>query len=163
MTEDAQNLARLLVQLVQDQTVDSARDFLGASLGWLKDRLRDVRSQLEYMTEQLRQEEAWAQIQELVDSYSAIEGSIEGSIEEAARDLGLEDTIDETAPHAPSAEKQDAGGQAVQGAQDAPAGAVDQAAGTAGELAGRTDRAGSGEPASSFSRLVNPDQANGNP
>ena len=58
MTEDAQNLARLLVQLVQDQTVDSARDFLGASLGWLKDRLRDVRSQLEYMTEQLRQEEA---------------------------------------------------------------------------------------------------------
>jgi hypothetical protein len=115
------------------------------------------------MTEQLRQEEAWAQIQELVDSYSAIEGSIEGSIEEAARDLGLEDTIDETAPHAPSAEKQDAGGQAVQGAQDAPAGAGDQAAGTAGELAGRTDRAGSGEPASSFSRLVNPDQANGNP
>jgi len=155
MTEDAQNLARLLVQLVQDQTVDSARDFLGASLGWLKDRLRDVRSQLEYMTEQLRQEEAWARIQELVDSYSAIE--------EAARDLGLEDTIDETAPHAPSAEKQDAGGQAVLGAQDAPAGAVDQAAGTAGELAGRTDRAGSGEPASSFSRLVNPDQANGNP
>ena len=158
MTEDAQNLARLLVQLVQDQTVDSARDFLGASLGWLKDRLRDVRSQLEYMTEQLRQEEAWARIQELVDSYSAIEGSIE----EAARDLGLEDTIDETAPHAPSAEKQDAGGQAVQGAQDAPAGAVDQAAGTAGELAGRTDRAGSGEPASSFSRLVDPDQANAN-
>jgi hypothetical protein len=156
MTEDAQNLARLLVQLVQDQTVDSARDFLGASLGWLKDRLRDVRSQLEYMTEQLRQEEAWARIQELVDSYSAIE--------EAARDLGLEDTIDETAPHAPSAEKQDAGGQAVQGAQDGPAGAVDQATGTAGELAGgRTDRAGSGEPASSFSRSVNPDQANGNP
>ncbi|HZA46012.1 MAG TPA: hypothetical protein VE568_12035, partial [Rubrobacter sp.] len=71
MTEDAQNLARLLVQLVQDQTVDSARGFLGASLGWLKDRLRDVRSQLEYMTEQLRQEEAWAQNQELVDSYSA--------------------------------------------------------------------------------------------
>jgi hypothetical protein len=155
MTEDVQNLARLLVQLVQDQTVDSARDFLGASLGWLKDRLRDVRSQLEYMTEQLRQEEAWARIQELVDSYSAIE--------EAARDLGLEDTIDETAPDAPSGEKQDAGGQAVQGAQDAPAGAVDQAAGTAGELAGRTDRAGNGEPASSFSRFVNPGQANGNP
>ena len=151
MTEDAQNLARL----VQDHTVDSARDFLGASLGWLKARLRDVRSQLGYLTEQLRQEEARARIQELVDSYSAIE--------EAARDLGLEDTIDETAPHAPSAEKQDAVGQAVQRAQDAPAGAVDQAAGTAGELAGRTDRAGNGEPASSFSRLTNLDQANGKP
>jgi hypothetical protein len=155
MTEDAQNLARL----VQDHTVDSARDFLGASLGWLKARLRDVRSQLGYLTEQLRQEEARARIQELVDSYSAIEGSIEA----AARDLGLEDTIDETAPHAPSAEKQDAVGQAVQRAQDAPAGAVDQAAGTAGERAGRTDRAGSGEPASSFSRLTNLDQANGKP
>ena len=111
MTEDVQNLARLLVQLVQDQTVDSARDFLGASLGWLKDRLRDVRSQLAYMTEQLRQEEAWARIQELLDSYSAIEGSIE----KAARDLGLEDTIDETALHAPSGEKQDAGDRRCRG------------------------------------------------
>jgi hypothetical protein len=129
MTEDARNLARR----VQDQTVDSAREFLGASLARLKDRLRDDRSQLEDLAEQLRQEDARARIQELVDSYSAIEGSIE----EAARDLGLEDTIDETAPHEPEPGEQDAVGQAAQGAQDAVAGAVDQAASAAGQVAGQ--------------------------
>ena len=85
MTEDAQDLARR----VQDQTVDTAREFFGASLGRLKHRLRDDRSQLEYLAQQLRQEETRARIQELVNSYSAIEESIE----EAARDLGLEDTV----------------------------------------------------------------------
>jgi len=126
MTEDAQDLARR----VQDQTVESAREFFGASLGRLKDRLREDRSQLEHLAEQLRQEGARAQVRELIESYSAIEGSIEG----AARDLGLEDAIDETAPR--EAGGQDAVGQAVQGAQDAVAGAVGRAAGVAGELAG---------------------------
>jgi hypothetical protein len=130
MTEDARNLSRR----VQDQTVDSARAFLGASLARLKDRLRDDRSQLKDLAEQLRQVDARARIQELVDSYSAIEGSIE----EAARDLGLEDTIDETAaPHAHDPGEQDAVGQAAQGAQDAVAGAVDQAASVAGQVAGQ--------------------------
>ena len=124
MTEDARNLARR----VQDQTVDSARGFFGASLGRLKAGLRDERSQLEDLAEQIRQEEARARIQELVDSYSAIERSIE----EAARDVGLEDTIDETAPQA-------SGGQDTvgQGAQDAVAGAVGQAASVAGQVAGQ--------------------------
>src|SRR5918997_1126220 len=40
MTEDARDLARR----VQDQTVDSARGFFGASLGRLKAGLRDERS-----------------------------------------------------------------------------------------------------------------------
>ena len=124
MTEDARNLARR----VQDKTVDSARGFFGASLGRLKDGLRDDRSELEDLAGQLRQEEARARIQELVDSYSAIERSIE----EAARDLGLEDTIDETAPQAPGG--QDTVGQ---GARDALAGAVDQAASAAGQVAGQ--------------------------
>jgi hypothetical protein len=74
MTEDARNLARR----VQDQTVDSARGFFGASLARLKDRLRDDRSHLEYLAGQLLEEGAQVRIQELVDSYSAIEGSIEG-------------------------------------------------------------------------------------
>ncbi len=126
MTEDAQNLTRR----VQDQTVDSARDFFGASLGRLKDRLRDDRSQLEDLAEQLRQEEARARIQELVDSYSAIEGSIE----EAARDTGLENTVDETAPHAHDAEEHD---PVEQAAQDAVAGTVGRAAGAAGQAAGQ--------------------------
>lgn len=113
MTEDARDLARR----VRDQTVDSARGFFGASLGRLKDGLRDDRSQLEALAEQLRQQEARARIQELVDSCSAIERSIE----EAARDLGLEDTIDQTA----------------QNARDAVAGVLDRAASTAGQVAGQ--------------------------
>ena len=122
MTEDAQNLARR----VQDQTVDTAREFFGASLGWLKHRLRDDRSQLEYLAQQLRQEEARARIQGFIESYSAIEESIE----EAARDLGLEDTMDEAAP-------QDAGEQVAvgQAAQDTVAGAANKVAGQIGQVA----------------------------
>jgi hypothetical protein len=122
MTEDARNLARW----VQDQTVDSARECFGASLGQLKDGLLNDRSQLEELAEQLRQEEAQARIQELVDAYSAIERSIE----EVARDLGLEDTTNETSSHDP--EGQDTAGQT---AQDVVAGAVDQAASAANQVA----------------------------
>lgn len=126
MTEDAQND---LARRVQEQTVESARDFFGASLARLKDRLRNDRSQLEYLAEQLRQEEARARIRELVDSYSAIERSIE----EAARELGLEHVVDESAGQRP----QETVGQAVQGAQDAVAGTVGRATEAAGQMAGR--------------------------
>ena len=112
--------------LVQGQTVESARGFFGVSLARLKDRLRDAGSQLEYLAGHLRDEGARARIRELVDSYSAIEGSIE----EAARDLGLEGTTDETASHDP--EGQDTVGQT---AQDVVAGAVDQAASAPSQVA----------------------------
>jgi hypothetical protein len=113
---------------VQDQTVESARGFFGVSLARLKDRLRGDRSQLEYLAGHLREEGAQARIRELVDSYSAIEGSIE----EAARDLGLEYTTDETASHDP--EGQDT---VRQTAQDVVAGAVDQAASAPNQVAGQ--------------------------
>lgn len=126
MTEDEQSLARR----VQDQTVSSARDFFGGSLGRLKDQLRVDRSQLEGLTEQLWQEEARARVQELIDSYSAIEGSID------------EATTDEATSQAQGAEEQegqraqDTVGGAVRGAQDTVAGAVGQAVGAAGQLVG---------------------------
>jgi hypothetical protein len=125
VTEDEQSLARR----VQDQTVSSARDFFGASLGRLKDQLLADRSQLEDLAERLRQEEARARIQELVDSYSGIEDSIE----EAARDLGIEATSDEATPQARGAGdqggQQETVGRAIHGAQEAVTGAVGQAAG----------------------------------
>ena len=136
MTEDAQND---LARRVQEQTVDSSREFFCASLARLKDRLRNDRAQLEYLAEQLRQEEAQARIRDLVDSYSAIEGSIE----EAARDLGLEHVVDESAgqPQEPEGQAgqrpQETVGQAVQGAQDAVAGTVGRATEAAGQIAGR--------------------------
>jgi len=134
VTEDSQDLARQ----VRDQTVSSARGFFGRSLGRIKDQLRDDRSQLEYLVEQLRQEEARARVQELIDSYSGIEGAID----EAARDLGIEPTPDEAAPRAQGAEGQESPsdntvGQALQGSQEAVAGAVGQAAEVAGQLVGQ--------------------------
>lgn len=135
MTEDAQNLARR----VQEQTVSSARGFFGASLGRLEDQLQGDRSQLEDLAEQLRQKEARARVRELIDSYSAIEASIE----EAARDLGLEDEINEATSQSQEVEEQgdqrakDTVGQAAQGAQDAVAGTVGQAASAAGQVAGQ--------------------------
>jgi hypothetical protein len=113
MTEDAQDL----VLRVGNQTVNRARDFFGASLGRLKDRLRDDRSQLEDLAERLRQEEARTRIWELVDSYAAIEGSIE-----------------EAAPHAHYTEGQDTVEQAVRGVRDTVAGTVGQAASVAGQV-----------------------------
>ncbi len=133
MTEDEQSLARQ----VQDQTVGSARDFFGASLGRLKGQLLADRSQLEDLAEQLRQEEARARVQELVDSYSAIEESIEAVVQ----DLGAEATPDEGIPQAHGAGDQ--GGQrdpaagTIQGAQETVAGVVGQAADVAGEVVGQ--------------------------
>lgn len=133
MTEDSQDLARR----VRDQTVSSARDFFGRSLGRIKGRLREDRSQLEYLVEQLRQEEARARAQGLVDSYSGIEGAID----EAAGDLGIEITPDEAAPQAQRAEGQedrrDTVGRVLQGSREAVAGAVGQAAEVAGQVVGQ--------------------------
>ncbi|MDQ4126681.1 MAG: hypothetical protein M3151_01775 [Actinomycetota bacterium] len=62
MTEDEQSLPRR----VQDQTLSSARDFFGASLGRLKGQLRADRSQLEDLTELLRHEETRVRVKELI-------------------------------------------------------------------------------------------------
>jgi hypothetical protein len=94
---------------------------------------------LEYLVVHLRKEGAQARIRELVDSYSAIEGAIE----EAARNLGLETIVGESAgqPQEPEGQgdqrPQEATRQAVQEAQDAVAGTVSQAAEAAGQVAGR--------------------------
>jgi hypothetical protein len=134
MTEDAQNN---LTRRVRAQTVEIARGFFGASLARLKERLRDDRSQLEYLAEQLREEGTRSGIRELVDFCSAIEGSIE----EAARDLGLEDVVDESAGQPQESEGQDgqrsreAVGQSVKGTQDAVAGTVSRATEAASQMA----------------------------
>ena len=145
MTEDSQDLARR----VRDQTVSSARDFFGRSLGRLESQLRDDHSQLEYLVEQLSQEEARARVQELIDSYSGIEGAID----EAARDLGIETVPVEAAPQAQGPEGQegrrDAVGQALQGSQEAVAGAVGQAAAeVVGRVAGQVEQVAENLPGS---------------
>ena len=87
MTEGVQNLA----QQIQEQAVSSAKDFYGQALGQIKGQLESSRSELQSLLEQIPegQEDARAQIQELVDSYEAIENALD----EAAQTQGVEDTV----------------------------------------------------------------------
>jgi pyruvate/2-oxoglutarate dehydrogenase complex dihydrolipoamide acyltransferase (E2) component len=138
VSEGTQNLQ----QQIQQQTIQSAQDFYGESLGRLKSQLQTDRAQLESLAEQVPSEEAQAQIQELVDSYEAIESSLDQS----AQDLGVVDAVNQALQQAQEAVGQVAGqaqeaagqvtgqvGQVAQGVQD-----------TAGQVAGQAQEAAGG-------------------
>jgi hypothetical protein len=99
-----------LVQQIQEQTIKSAQNFYGESLGRINSQLQGNRSQLESQGEQIPDEEA--QIQEMADSYAVIEESFD----KAVQDLGVEVAVS----------------QALQQVQEA----VGQVAGQAEEAAG---------------------------
>jgi pyruvate/2-oxoglutarate dehydrogenase complex dihydrolipoamide acyltransferase (E2) component len=128
VSESAQNLQ----QQIQQQTIQSAQDFYGESLGRLKSQLQTDRAQLESLAEQVPSEEAQAQIQELVDSYEAIESSLDQS----AQDLGVMDTVNEALQQA-----QEAVGQVAGQAQEAAAGAAQQAQEAAGQATQQAQQA----------------------
>jgi pyruvate/2-oxoglutarate dehydrogenase complex dihydrolipoamide acyltransferase (E2) component len=86
--------------------MQSAQDFYGESLGRAKGQLQDTRAQLERLVQQVPQEEAQAEIQEMVDSHY----EIESRIDQAAQDQGLEDAVNEAA--------QQGGGQEGGGEQE---------------------------------------------
>jgi molecular chaperone GrpE (heat shock protein) len=92
-----------LSQQVQEQTVNSAQEFFGDSLGRLKDQLQDERAQFESLAEQVPDEEAQAQIQEMVDAYE----SLESTLDQSAEDLGLTEDVNQALQQA----QQAAGGQ----------------------------------------------------
>jgi pyruvate/2-oxoglutarate dehydrogenase complex dihydrolipoamide acyltransferase (E2) component len=128
VSERAQNLQ----QQIQQQTIQSAQDFYGESLGKIKSQLQSDRAQLESLAEQMPSEEAQAQIQELVDAYEAIESSLDQS----AQDLGVEDAVNQALQQAQEAVGQVAGqaqeaagqvGQVAQGVQDTAGRAAGQA------------------------------------
>ena len=116
-----------LRQQIQEQTVQSARDFYGGSLGRLKGRLQGDRAQLEDLAKQVPESDAQARIRNMVDSYS----KIEASLDQRAHDLGVEEAVNEAPQRA-----QEAGGQAAQEAQEAAGGMLDQATGAVGQVAG---------------------------
>jgi pyruvate/2-oxoglutarate dehydrogenase complex dihydrolipoamide acyltransferase (E2) component len=140
---ESQNLA----QQIREQTVKSAQDFYGKSLGRIKSQLQGDRSELESLAEQVPDEEAQAQIQEMADSYAIIEESFD----QAVQDLGVEDAVSQALQQMQEAvgqvagqaqeavggaaqRAQDTAGQAVQGAQSV----AQKAAGQAQEAAGQT-------------------------
>jgi len=85
---EAQNLQ----QQIEEQTRKSAEEFYGDSLGRIKGQLQNDRAQLESLAEQ-SSPDAQAQLQEMADSYS----EIEDTLDQAAQDQGLEDVVDEAA------------------------------------------------------------------
>src|SRR4051794_9157859 len=89
VTEGVHNLA----QTIQEQILKSAHDFYGNSLGSLKSRLENDRSQLQELLEQIldSQEDARAQIEELVASYEAIGDSLD----EVVQQQGVEDAVNQ--------------------------------------------------------------------
>jgi pyruvate/2-oxoglutarate dehydrogenase complex dihydrolipoamide acyltransferase (E2) component len=146
VSEGAQNLQ----QQIQQQTIQSAQDFYGESLGRLKSQLQSDRAQLESLAEQMPSEEAQVQIQELVDSYEAIESSLDQS----AQDVGVEDAVNQALQQAQEAVGQVAGqtqeaagqvteqvGQVAQGVQDTAGRAAGQAQEAAGGVAQQAQEA----------------------
>ena len=85
--------AKSLIQRVQEQTSRTILEFYDDSIGRLKSRVQSDRSQLEGLAEWLPRGEAQARIQEMIDSYRAIEGLLERPAGQPAR--GTPQTVDQ--------------------------------------------------------------------
>jgi pyruvate/2-oxoglutarate dehydrogenase complex dihydrolipoamide acyltransferase (E2) component len=118
--------------------MQSAQDFYGDSLGRVKGQLQNDRAQLESLMEQ-SPPEAQAQLQEMIDSYT----EIEGTLDQAAHDQGLDDVVNDAAQQAQDALGQvtDQAGQAAQGVQDTAGQAAGQAQEAAGQAVGQVTEA----------------------
>ena len=87
MSPQGQNLQ----QQVQQQATQSAQNFYGQSVGGLKSQVQNYREQLEQFTQQLPDGDDKAQIQEMIDSYT----ELEGSMDQAAQDADVEEAAKE--------------------------------------------------------------------
>jgi pyruvate/2-oxoglutarate dehydrogenase complex dihydrolipoamide acyltransferase (E2) component len=124
MSPQGQNLQ----QQVQQQATQSAQNFYGQSVGGLKSQVQNYREQLEQFTQQLPDGDAKSQIQEMIDSYTELEGSMDqaaqdADVEEAAKEAvqqtnqQMQQFAQETAQQAEDASQNGAAGQ-VQGQQE---------------------------------------------
>src|SRR5215211_2991877 len=91
MTEGAQNLQ----QQTEDQYLQQAQEYFAQSMGRIKGQMQSDSAQLEGVMQQLPAE-SQALIQEMTDSYT----QFEGTIDQAAQDAGVQDTLDEAAEQA---------------------------------------------------------------
>jgi len=122
MTEQGQNL----VGQIQEQVQQTAQDFYGDSLGAIKNQLATHRSQLQEIVEMLpesqEQEGGRAQLEQLLDSYEALESSLD----EVAQEQGLQEAVNQAAQQGQEEAQegaQQATEQAEEGAQQAEEGA----------------------------------------
>src|SRR3712207_857136 len=91
MSEGTQNLQ----QQTQDQYLQQAQEYFAQSMGRIKGQMQSDSAQLESVMQQFP-EESQALIQEMTDSYT----QFEGTIDRAAQDAGVEDTLEEAAQQA---------------------------------------------------------------
>jgi e3 binding domain len=119
MTEQVQNGQQ---QTQEDRHLQEALSFYGQAMGRVKSQVQNYREQLEQYSQQLPDGDAQAQIQEMIDSYS----EIEGSMDQAAQDAGVEDAMSQAVE------------QTQQQMQEVAQGATQQVQNTAGQVAGQT-------------------------
>ncbi|MCA1718726.1 MAG: hypothetical protein LC781_18515 [Actinobacteria bacterium] len=130
---------RNLRQRIQEQTVQSARDFYGDSLGRLEGILQGDRAQLEDLAEQLPEGDSEAQIRDMAGSYS----KIEESLHQAARGVGVEGAVGEAARQA----QEEAAGEperTARGARNAAGAAAGRVTGAVGQTAGQVGQIAEG-------------------
>jgi len=111
VTEQGPNLQ----QQMQQQVVQQTQDFYAQSVGSLRSQIEGYRSQLEQYAQQVPEGDAQAQIQEMIDSYM----ELEGSMDQAAQDQGVEDAMNQAAQQTQQQIQQTAQGAAQQGQQAA--------------------------------------------
>jgi pyruvate/2-oxoglutarate dehydrogenase complex dihydrolipoamide acyltransferase (E2) component len=121
MTEQVQNGQ----QTQEDQYLQEALSFYGQAMGRVKSQVHNYRQQLEQFSEQLPDGDAQAQIQEMIDSY----WEIEGTMDQAAQDAGVEEAVSQAVE------------QTQQQMQEVAQGAAQQAQETAGQVAGQAQEA----------------------
>jgi pyruvate/2-oxoglutarate dehydrogenase complex dihydrolipoamide acyltransferase (E2) component len=122
MTEQAQNGQQ---QTQEDQYLQEAQSFYGQSIGRVKSQVQNYRQQLEQFSQQFPEGGAQAQVQEMLDSYS----EIEGTIDRAAQDTGVEDAMSQAVE------------KTQQQMQEVAQGAAQQAQDTAGQVTGQAQEA----------------------
>src|SRR5215208_1485137 len=119
--------------------MQSAQDFYGDSLGKLKGQIQNDRAQLESLMEQ-SPPEAQAQLQEMIDSYTEIEDTLDQAQQQAGQAAGqAQDAAGQAV-----GQVTETAGQAAQGVQDAAGGAAQQAQGAAGQVADQAGQAAQG-------------------
>jgi pyruvate/2-oxoglutarate dehydrogenase complex dihydrolipoamide acyltransferase (E2) component len=108
--EPASQAADNLQQQIEQETMQSAQDFFGYSMGDIKAKFQSDRAQLEEYASQLPEDDAQARIQEMIDSYA----EFEYIIDQAAQDIGVEDTLNQVAQDTQQRIMQDTQGAAQQ-------------------------------------------------
>jgi pyruvate/2-oxoglutarate dehydrogenase complex dihydrolipoamide acyltransferase (E2) component len=126
MTEQVQNGQQ---QTQEDRYLQEALSFYGQAMGRVRSQVQNYREQLEQYSQQLPDGDAQAQIQEMIDSYS----EIEGSMDQAAQDAGVEDAMSQVVE------------QTQQRMQEVAQGATQQAQDTAVQAAQQGQQAPGGE------------------